>query len=408
MRIAKKLMLMMVLIAGALHLNAQPSDAMAQKMVFRKTTITIGEILKELIHTKKINLSYSPNALNLDEVINLPSKEIMIGDLLKAISNKTGNKLIVKGRQVIIKKDRNVLPQQMAQTEHASNKEAAKDTSVLREISMAALVPRTSLIERNDSSWAKPVSIAKALLVKQTTPLKVDEIQKIEPPARKANEFKNSLAKKKINNGVMFGAGGGIGPVFLSNLADSGQNFKTKAAFGWVLQTNILWKPSEKWMFETGVGLNRSNYSVESHFNKFAIEDSLSYDTISSQNIHLKINSLEIPVMVNYSFKMKTNNIIAGIGGSIQYAINGKREYANSLRTVSKNIIWDSPSGKVSLLNSILYMNRINYCFRAQLGYQHERWTILAGTRVGLNSFTKTESGRLLQFTLSYTYRFFQ
>jgi hypothetical protein len=286
---------------------------MTQKIVFLKASVTIDDILKELIYTKKINLSYSPDDLNLDEAINLPSKEIMIGDLLKLISNKTGNKLIVKGSQIIIKKDRNVLPQQLVQPVQASIKEIAKDTLVVREINMTPIVPRASLIARGDSFRAKLELVS--TISPLTTSLRANEPEKTDFPTQ-IKEVKKSQATRKLKDKVMFGASAGIGTSFLTNLADTGQNLKTKAALAWNLQTNILFKPGEKWLLETEIGLNHSNYSVTSHFNRLAVSDSLSYDTISSQNINLKINNLEIPVMVNYYFKVKKNNIITGVGGS--------------------------------------------------------------------------------------------
>jgi hypothetical protein len=385
-------------------IHAQVSTLLSQKIFFQKQNVTIGEILKELIHAKNINLSYSPDALNLEEEIHLPAKELLVKDVLYLIGHKPGNKLLIHGNQVIIKKEKvNVSDRVPINKKSLINE--GKDTIIIREAAGEPLLKRNISFARIsdslNSSLNQLLGIPRFSLQKDLT----------KPVSLKKDNAKSVSVKKVSQTGSLFSkgyklsAGSGVGLAYLTHISDSGQNIRVSPAVTWNLRTDFEFQLKKNCSIGTGIGFNQANYDLKSNLTGFFITDSSRLDSVIYQNIRLKVNSLEIPILINYVFDLNGNHIIVGLGGSFRYALNGKRVYNGNLKSDSQNVSWNTPSQPVSVLNNMTYLTRMNYNILGQIGYQQNKWKIIADAKIGINSFSNYEKGRSWQFSLTFIYQ---
>jgi len=403
--IVRRLLPVLCIFLNTYGVYGQLSDGLSQKVTFQKYQITIGEALKEVIHTKKINLSYSPDALDLQETISLPAKIMTIKDVLSLIGTITGNKVIINGSQVIIKKDKKPVLNSntfLAVTEKKETEKIMVEREAVTDTLHPKSISQTNVLESMNASLKKTPDI-----LERYTRKKVLQTEVGKPIAKVPDRPVKKIRPLNLDKGFVLNAGGGIEVSYVSNLQDSFQTLKASPAIGWNLQTNVGFQLNANWLIETGIGFRQSNYSVNSKFRYFVYSDTITWDTVSSQHIQLKVTSLEVPFVLNCIFNVHKSKVIVGLGGSIQYGLAGKREYTNNVSSGSKNVSWNESPKPTSVLNSLTYINRVNYNFIGQVGFQRNNWKLTAAARIGVSSFSNNESGNIRQFSLTFLYQFF-
>jgi hypothetical protein len=401
--IVRKIIIICWIIFGSICAHAQNPGTIYQKVVFKQNTLTIGEILKELIHNKKVNLSYAPDALNLKVLINLPSREMVIKDVLYLIGNKTGNKVMLIGDQVIIKKDKNYINEKpvtnLAAPEKTGKQPDAEETPLRDSVFKTLKLQPVRVFQAQNKEFSVTTAIGdySRKLTKKTADTnqsyvktgKVDKTRK--PPVFSV------FSRKKMT----VGAGGGIGFGILTNLQDSGLDISTTSRICWHLQVDYCFWLNKNIFIETGVRFDQRNYQVKnSTFRYYEI------DSIKFEKVDLRLNSLEIPICLNYAFKMRKSSIDLGAGVYLQMNINGKWSYSNNNSSTTSAIQWSgTPVYAQIYLNNFLYINKFNYGYLGQVGYQRAHYKILFNARLSGNSLSSNLSGKTILASISFIYQ---
>lgn len=401
--IVRKIIIICWIIFGSICVHAQNPGTIYQKVVFKRNTLTIGEILKELIHNKKVNLSYAPDALNLKALINLPSREMVIKDVLYLIGNKTGNKVMLIGDQVIIKKDKDYIEDKpganIAATGKIGNQPDVEETPLRDSVFKTIKLQPIRVFQTQNKEFSKIATIGdySRKLTKKVTdanqsPVKAVKVDK----SRKLPVF-SVFSRKKIT----VGAGGGVGFCFLTNLPDSGLDISTTSRICWHLQVDYTFWLNKNIFIETGVRFDQRNYQVKNSTTHY-----YEIDSIDFEKVDLRVNSLELPICLNYAFKLRKSSIDLGAGVYLQMNINGKWNYSNNNSSGTSAIQWSGPPAYAQIyLNNFLYINKVNYGFIGQVGYQHAQYKILLNTRLSGNSLSSNLSGKTILASISFIYQ---
>lgn len=394
--------LVLYLLTWALSCKAQTSGVMAQKIYFKQSTVTVNDILKELIHTKKINLSFPADVFNVETSISLPTREITVEALLGLISLRTGNELIIRGNQVIIRKKKSFKSVLTKSKTPIVNRECDSfSVFIAREPVPVRLAPKIILqVEIYDGSKNEIPFL----------PGKEQHDPVSEPTLGEVNKSQ-TVSLKKTHKAVnsqgrfCFGTGGGVSLWSLSGLTNTEQNFRSLPSLGWDLRTFFKYSLNNNWEIESGISVNQSEFHMNTGNQVAIIIDSLRYDTLKYQNIDLSAKSLEIPMCLNYIHNLKKSKITIGLGGSVSYSFNGKWTGSNEIDKTSKEISWDAPEVSGASNNNLEYLHRINYYLKSQIGYRYKRWNIAVNVLKSINSFSRYNSGRLTKVSLTIYYQ---
>lgn len=375
-------------------------EVMSQKIVFRQTHMTMDEMLKEIILSRKINLSYAPDALNLNETILLPATEVTIGDLLKIIKGKPNVRLIIKGNLVIIKKAE--IAQEIIRPVVLMAKPVPQqDSTEKRDTIIPRIFPREKELI-SSKTGAEKVAKEQVTAVLQQRLITEIESAKNQPVFVPAPAEKK---KKQTKNDWMVNVGASSGISLMMHPEDSVQTIRSRPAICFEIKANIQRKLDKHWTVESGLGFNHSAYKLHSDFDFVAYADSIGMDSIKNQDIKLQMNSLEIPLLINYNLTINNGNFFIGIGGSLQYALWGKRSFSNTYNSGTNDVSWNSSSEANVIDRSYKDLNRFNYCLMGQIGFQKGNWSMVSQVKTGLAPLSKNQPGTTLTISLGITYR---
>jgi hypothetical protein len=404
---------LLTLVASITNVSAQTYNVMMQKIAFQKSAVTIDEVLKGIIRSKKVNLSYSPDALNLKEIIRLPAKEVSIGELLNLISNKTGNRVVIHGNQVVIKKvkEKPEIVKAERLPEPAMNSVLPKDTLFLKQNITKPDVAKLLPLKVNDQLKLLPKQISrpelgksKSIVLKAET--KKEEIPKPKPRSRSKSPYTlyigSSLEMAQLN-GVK------LSTIKLS-VIDTIKNIKSPFTVGWGLQAIWTQRLNKRWQVETGVGFRQSGYSFKwtfltSGFKAIQNDSGVYYRFLHSESkpvVKLQVNTILVPLYIDYNFNQGKSKLIIGAGVNARYSLSGKGKYTTDSKKTEGSIHWSAPSDTLTV--PFFCLNRMNYAVSGKVAWRYQNWELSADASFGINQFTKENSGKPLQLSLALDY----
>jgi hypothetical protein len=336
----------------------------------------------------------------MQEKISLPSKEIVVKDVLTLICEKTGNKLLVQDNQLIIVKKKKLVVKPLLAKQTTIG--VHRQDTIIRETTGVRVPARFRLVDLPKKGFLlnkQPPEYLQSLDLKKEDNHHADIEEKIQPTTKKKTK-----SRTWFMNGYQLGAGGGVGFVDLINITDSGQVIKSTPDVNWNLRANFEFWLSSGWSVKTGIGFNRSKYSMKADNGMVGLGDTTLLDTASVPGIKLKVSSLDVPIILNYNFKIIDADMTLGIGGCVQYAVKGERIYSSKFKTITDEVSWSASPQPYSTDESMLYLNRVKYSLLGEIGYRRGKFDIFMNARIGINSFSKYQKGREFQFSINIAY----